>query len=953
MAGAVEKKINEIKTELVGSPFTHIDARAAILADIALSREFSNTFLQALCLGHTGGKSEDGADATMALHTICQVLAKQRMICYGASAISANFKKFSLPNYETVNGALTLTEANTSFFGYVAKDLTETNTITLSDNPTANQTIDGNTFSTYVGNYYMVRSRVSGELETTSGNLSAYTTPDGGDIVFGNAVAWVANTGGDVSGEQTANTWNYHWARANIASVAIKNSGAATELNTLTLTDHITQGSNSDYTPVGPGFNQKFYLKRHADSVNTFTITGTTTTDSVEVTAISEADIVKIKYNDVISGTGISGAPTIAAVQTAKSQLRMSNAATANGTVTITVNSVPFGHAAHDIFCQVEVSGEGLVANSTWTPVGDDAGTYVSGSEDDLCVANTSQFIALLGFFNPGSVSGNDLIKSASGLYSSSGKSYSARAGVGTYRMLLEDGGFLLFDSSDGSADAGDNVLTEEYVTGTGAPVEDTGFASGVEDNPFKPANQGTTTAFTLKDGEMTGTQPDGLTDKDVYVGRFVSWTKDRTATDDSTPPEVVPVPEYRYITDSAEKFFYAPARSATYRCGSVTEVAGETIPGVGAAPAEVEPRAVLPRTGLASCVTLIRADETLVASTNATSNWTIPADDAIHTSTANSSSGSVPSADISYTYRLSGGIVQQGGFTTVYSGPTTNSTGGTGPPLTVGFESSGRAVITPVDYAIVSNYVARKLTTDGSTANADVAFVEGVIDSLQSATVSGGGAGFRDPIATGNIANPGFTDAAFDTYICATTGTNVLDVALANVKTSLAAFYTAAGMASRSDGTFTTGFGGGSGQNVGTAVNCASFGSSDNVHGKWVSFSANCGTLVTNLDNRIAEIDARIGVPVYGNSTSTGTTPATRGNPPCIRVKTIPTANTTSGYVPYGRAIYDNVNLLLGQDVDILGGIIKDIESLTDLVQLVKNTRNKYEIYNGRAKEY
>ena len=102
-----------------------------------------------------------------------------------------------------------------------------------------------------------------------------------------------------------------------------------------------------------------------------------------------------------------------------------------------------------------------------------------------------------------------------------------------------------------------------------------------------------------------------------------------------------------------------------------------------------------------------------------------------------------------------------------------------------------------------------------------------------------------------------------------------------------------------------------------------------------------------------MVEIDARIGAPVYANSTSTGTTPATRGNPPCIRVKTIPTANATSGYVPYGREIYDNVNLLLGQDVDLLGGIMKDIESLTDLVQLVKNARNKYEIYNGRAKEY
>jgi hypothetical protein len=120
-----------------------------------------------------------------------------------------------------------------------------------------------------------------------------------------------------------------------------------------------------------------------------------------------------------------------------------------------------------------------------------------------------------------------------------------------------------------------------------------------------------------------------------------------------------------------------------------------------------------------------------------------------------------------------------------------------------------------------------------------------------------------------------------------------------------------------------------------------------------WEALRTSCSALGTACAERVVEIDARIGVPVYANSTSTGTTPATRGNPPCIRVKTIPTANATSGYVPYGREIYDNVNLLLGGDVDLLGGIIKDIEGLGDLVTLVKNARNKYEIYNGRAKEY
>ena len=73
---------------------------------------------------------------------------------------------------------------------------------------------------------------------------------------------------------------------------------------------------------------------------------------------------------------------------------------------------------------------------------------------------------------------------------------------------------------------------------------------------------------------------------------------KDKSkANNAASPVAIVPDPEYRYIIDQAEKFFYAPARSATYTCGTAAAVAGETLPGVGAAGAEVEPRAVLPRT--------------------------------------------------------------------------------------------------------------------------------------------------------------------------------------------------------------------------------------------------------------------------------------------------------------------------------------------------------------------
>ncbi len=895
MAGAIDKKINETRQQLVDSPVTHISARAAILSDIALSREFAHTFLQALCKGHTGGKNEAGSTTTMSLHTICQALAKQRMICYGAHTISTTSKKFSLPNYETVNGALTLTEANTSFFGYVCTDLDEKNTITLQ-NAAGTQTIDGNTFSTRITDYYMVRSRVSGELESTSGNLQAYVTPQDPDVDFGNTIAW----GSSVAGEESANTWNYHWAKANIASTTVQNSGTVNQLNVLTLADHLTQGSNTNYTPVGPGFNNKFYLKKHTDSMNTFTITGTTTTGSVEVSSISDADVLKIKIGDVISGTGISGAPVIDAVQKDKNQLRMANTAAANGTVTITVNSVPFGHAAHDIFCQVEVSAEGLVANTTWTPVGDDAGGYATGSEDDLCVANTTQFISLLNFFDPAQAGSNDLIKGASADYSSSGK-----------------------ESEGGSA------------------TTDKGYAADIEINPIKPSNQGTTKAFTLKDGEMTGTQPDGLGDQDVYVGRFVSWMKDKTTTtsSSSTWPTSIPDPEYRYITDSAEKFFYMPARSKGYSSG-ITTVAAESMPGNGAAPSEVEPRAVLPRTGMSTVTDRVITNDSTGSWGGNTATTTVPADDAF---TYGALSGSGYGPQNSGTGGIAGSGDRTGSIGSWYKLESNNFITLNRTMVTIDVTTTSSGTTYTLSYAnqlvgpfaCYYNFVRQHVSgTDDST---DYAFVKATASALTAVD------NFRDPIVTGAQAGgSGISDSAFDGRAADFTANTV------TAEAALTQFVTDFGNSGRG-----THSGSGS-QAAGSAVNFASLTGSINGVTEWETLKTSAEALTDACDKRVVEIDARIGVPTYANSThASGVTPSTRGNPPCIRVKAIPASNTTNGFVPYGRSIYNNVNLLLGGDVDILGKLIKDIESLGDLVDLIKTARNKYEIFNGRDKEY
>ena len=79
----------------------------------------------------------------------------------------------------------------------------------------------------------------------------------------------------------------------------------------------------------------------------------------------------------------------------------------------------------------------------------------------------------------------------------------------------------------------------------------------------------------------------------------------------------------------------------------------------------------------------------------------------------------------------------------------------------------------------------------------------------------------------------------------------------------------------------------------------------------------------------------------------------AAANEPARVYVSTIPSSNTTGGQVPYGRSIYNNINLLLGKDIDLMGKIIKEIGSLSSLVDLVKTARNKYEIFSGRDKEY
>ena len=887
MAGAIDKKIVEVKKELDDSPATHLSARNGILNSVALIREFSESRLNALCEKFTAVNyalyiqlEDQGAGnnllledeneilmeasiigASYSLAQICEHLAEERLVLYGARTIKSTFRKFDLPSYETVNGALGLSEPNTSYFGIKATDLAETYTINLSSLEGTTQTQGSNTFSTYVKDYYLVRSRVDGELVDINDNMAPYSSPND-DTPFGNAVAW----GGSVLTE--AGTWNADYAKANIAGVSTQSSGAYNELVTITLNDHLTQGSNTQYTPVGPSFNNKFYLKRHADYVNTFTITGTTSTGSLEVTGVSVEDLAKVKYGDVISGTGIpDDNVSIAAVQTPDSKLRLSNTgiATADGTITLTVNSVPFGYQKDDIFCQVEIVGEGLVTNPDWKPVGDDAGDY-SGTDagpDDLLNANTSQFISLLGFFDPDNGSSNatnDITKGA----------------------------------------RNDWVSLQKEVSGTTYPYK--------ERNPIFPAMGGTVKAYEVDNGVIVGTQPTGLSDEDIPSGRYVRFDYERANNTGN-------MPENRYYVDQAEKFYYeVPCTNVSYTCGTVTIGTNHPMPNVG------EPPLTMTKTGLSDLITRVQSNTVTIGSVtmNVQNSLTgdVPVDDDTTHPTL-SGTGTPSSWSGNSYYTLVGNYIYRN-FVHIESTDTSS------PP---NWEHTLDTDVTafPCRY----NYAQKKLYESGgsgdNTMNADVQFIKDTINDLQTL------APWRDPIVTGAQAGgSGISDEDWDTYIQAEPlgDLGTLSTALDTFRTA----WNAGGNARTGDDNNNT--------NKGQVVSFANT--------TWAAFHTEVGTFGTNRGKRVTEIDTRIGVP-----TRAGTPSTSFKQYPAVYVSAVPTANTTNGQVPYGRAIYDSCNYLLGDTLKLGVQLIQDIQGLTNLVDLVKKARNKYEIYNGRAKEY
>ncbi|MDP6587103.1 MAG: hypothetical protein QF535_20790, partial [Anaerolineales bacterium] len=354
-----------------------------------------------------------------------------------------------------------------------------------------------------------------------------------------------------------------------------------------------------------------------------------------------------------------------------------------------------------------------------------------------------------------------------------------------------------------------------------------------------------------------------GLGDKDVWCGRYVSFNKDRANASGA-------VTDFRYVVDNAEKFFYLPAHWRGYSTGSTAVVQDPNKQYTHASKAmggnaTGEPRAEMPRQPLSGVITrVLTVDNTGGHGAN-TSVSTVPADDAIKYASALTGGGTGPNfaaggvngtANNRSVSRGSYYVLESNNFITVNHVQCTITHA-----TSCGITSYTIVYTNHMDgtFPCYYNFVRQHVTGTGADV-ADYTFVKACAVSLASLS------NFRDPIITGahgtdGAGTGGISDANFDgkdSDVTANTGSaeTALSTFISDFNSSNRVAHPAAGT-------------GVLGQTLatGSAVNFASLTGSINGVTAWENTRTAMAAFSTACDQRIVEIDNRIGKPTYSGT--------------------------------------------------------------------------------------
>jgi hypothetical protein len=876
------EKIDEIVSDLNNASFEVIDSRLNTIKEIEL---FEDTF-QHLCaplyIDYGSGQN---------LHNVTLELSKIRANCLGASSgdvlyydLNSSSSYSSLTNF-SFPSLITGTNSKPKFVVLI-KDIDNTYSISLNNTSGSTETSiqsDGtsNTYSNYIGDYYFVRSRETGNLLDFTSNNTAFVNPSA-SMVFGNTVSF-----GDSVVDEEGN-WNELFAYANIGSVEFNSTGD----QFVTLSHDLDQGSDG-ITTKPPIVGRFLGLKRFEPVYENITITGNSVIDLLSNTASdrllsSNSSLVNIGAE--LSHSDWSSNLTVTAINTDDNVIILSSTLDLIFTDTeIQVKNLI--EDEHSLFALAQVVTEGMQPNPNWKPTGDNDAVYsaVNESPTETTLLDNTGFESRLPKF------------------------------VSPY------GNMDLFKSAD-----------PELLSSGNEVGQHSGNYPNVELNPFNPAVEGARNEY----GTDTGVQPQSMGMNDIFVGRFVKYDENRKDNSGTN------IGDYRYMVDAAAKFFYLPNPLQQVQPTIVTEevensnnthtwtetvvttfqVSPTTIPQSGAGRGE-EPLAKYAdgrTTILTSAIERVRGDLNDVI--NSSAPLSVSSTSGYAQNAKHPNNGTVPSG-FPYSWGDSNAPV---GNTHVYN----NSSGSSAnpPTVTILYLNSNDKIethqfnhnVSPnIDTSTgqITNYTHALVYLISETScryndlrnnvysTSDYQYVKSKISALDSL------ASYRDPIMeiSGGIEYSSSKKSAAEEF----------DNSIGNCDLDI----------NDVDGDST--------QYNTNNYDGATF-SISNVQDLYSSLlPAN-----TSITNRITELNSRIGEPTYtGSQSGDGTLPA-------IRVSAIPAKSATS-LAPYGRSIYEVVNLSLGNDINLISNVVDEVDAIDFRYKSIRDKRNQFDILNGRGKYY
>jgi len=890
------EKIDEIVSDLNNASFEVIDSRLNTIKEIEL---FEDTF-QHLCapLYNDYGSGQN-------LHNVALELSKIRANCLGASSEDVLYYDLnSSSSYSSLTDfsfpSLTTGTNSKPKFVVLIKDIDNTYSISLNNTSGSTETSiqsDGtsNTYSNYIGDYYFVRSRETGNLLDFTSNNTAFVNPSA-SMAFGNTVSF-----GDIVVDEEGN-WNELFAYANIGSVEFNSTGD----QFVTLSHDLDQGSDGIATKP-PIVGEFLGLKRFEPVYENITITGNSVIDLLSNTAsdrLLSSNSSLVNVGAELSHSDWSSNLTVTAINTDDNVIILSS----NLDLVFTDTEIQVKNLIedeHSLFALAQVVTEGMQPNPNWKPLGDNDADYsaVNESPAESTLLDDTGFESRLSKF------------------------------VSPY------GNMDLFKSAD-----------PELLSSGNEVGQHSGNYPNVELNSFNPAVEGARNEY----GTDTGAQPQSLGMNDIFAGRFVKYDENRKDNSGTN------IGDYRYMIDAAAKFFYLPnpliqvhptidseevensnsTHTWTETVYTTFQISPTTIPQSGAGRGE-EPLAKYAdgrTTILTDSIDRVRSalqvihDRTpkSVSSTSGTTPGTVPSPWSASHSVANENG--IGSINKTFTW----GTEDSFTTTSVYTSQPPNV-----PDVTIYAKSgTGSYVVGDIIYTHAFTWNTYNSGTQqdprwkislGYQIQETTHAWNDLMHMKNGDTNNGLVAGDYDFVKTKIVALDGLRE--FRDPIIEDSNGAEYDV---NKKNAAQSFDDAIEAVKQDIDDFEAHFNDIDSNPSGDTINTSDA----------LPLKETLDTASTQITARIAEINSRIGEPTYTGSQSSG------GSLPAIRVSAIPAKSATS-LVPYGRTIYEAVNLSLGNDINLISNVVDEVDAIDFRYKSIRDKRNQFDILNGRGKYY